>query len=194
MNKQEFLTLNLNQYINKYGINFALIDCNSQDYNITPTKISNIFKSYEDLFEHLFNDCLHGMTQIEFNVVSVLFYIFDVTENEILYDIHYCIDPYDTEFKADLTNVAKLHYDWVESMGWHNSSTNLEKLALIASEIGEAVNECRGTEPTENLKYELADIMLRVIDLQMLLGYDIELNLKHKVYKNILRGNKNRLK
>lgn len=194
MNKQEFLALNINQYITKYGINFSLIDCNLQEYNTQTTKISNIFKTYEDLFEHLFNDCLYGMTQIEFNVVSVLFYIFDVTDNEILYDIHYCIDPYDTGFKVDLSNVAKLHYDWVESMGWHKSSTNLEKLALIASEIGEAVNECRGAEPTENLKYELADIMLRVIDLQMLLGYNIELNLKHKVYKNILRGNKNRLK
>lgn len=194
MNKNEFLQLDINNYIEKYNINFALIDSDITNYYTSYKKISNNFNSYDDLFKHLFNESLHEIIQIEFNVVTVLFYIFDVNENEIIYDIQCCLDPYDTEFKVDLANVAKLHYDWVESMGWHTSSTNLEKLALISSEIGEAVNECRGTEPTENLKYELADIMLRVIDLQMLLGYNIELNLKHKVYKNILRGNKNRLK
>ncbi len=194
MNKNEFLQLDINNYIEKYNINFALIDSDITNYYTSYKKISNNFNSYDDLFEHLFNESLHEIIQIEFNVVTVLFYIFDVNENEIIYDIQCCLDPYDTVFKVDLSNVAKLHYDWVENMGWHTSSTNLEKLALIASEIGEAVNECRGAEPTENLKYELADIMLRVIDLQMLLGYNIELNLKHKVYKNILRGNKNRLK
>lgn len=56
------------------------------------------------------------------------------------------------------------HYDWIERMCWHNN-TVLEALALIASEVGEAVNECRGEAPTEAFGEELADIILRVADL-----------------------------
>ena len=51
-------------------------------------------------------------------------------------------------------------YFWVERMGWHNK-TVLEALALIASEVGEAVNECRGDEPTDAFGEELADICER---------------------------------
>ncbi len=49
----------------------------------------------------------------------------------------------------NISEIAQKQYDWVERMGWHNKFP-LEALALIASEVGEAVNECRGEEPTDD--------------------------------------------
>lgn len=93
----------------------------------------------------------------------------------------------------DLTTLTKLHFDWVEEMGWHNK-TPLEALALVASEVGEAVNECRGEKPTDAFGEELADIVLRVIDLAHWQGVDIESELIKKIEKNRSRGNRGRLK
>ncbi|WP_371378999.1 MazG nucleotide pyrophosphohydrolase domain-containing protein [Thalassotalea aquiviva] len=92
-----------------------------------------------------------------------------------------------------LKEIAKQNYAWVEDMGWHNK-TPLEALALIASEVGEAVNECRGTTPTEHLGEELADILLRVVDLAHWQGIDIEAKVIEKMAKNQIRGNRGRLK
>jgi NTP pyrophosphatase (non-canonical NTP hydrolase) len=93
----------------------------------------------------------------------------------------------------DLKTITQLHFDWVEEMGWHNK-TPLEALALVASEVGEAVNECRGEKPTEDFGEELADIVLRVIDLAHWQGVDIESELIKKIEKNKARGNRGRLK
>jgi NTP pyrophosphatase (non-canonical NTP hydrolase) len=60
--------------------------------------------------------------------------------------------------------IAAKHFDWVERMGWHNKTT-LESLALIASEIGEAANECLDGAYTGHFGEELADIVLRTADL-----------------------------
>jgi NTP pyrophosphatase (non-canonical NTP hydrolase) len=92
-----------------------------------------------------------------------------------------------------LNQMAKQHYAWVESVGWHNKSV-LEQLALIASEVGEAVNECRGDKPTEALGGELADIILRVIDLAYSEGVDIELEVWKKMEICRERGTRGRLK
>lgn len=81
------------------------------------------------------------------------------------------------------------HWRWVEAQGWHNK-TPLEALALIAAEAGEAVNECRGRKPTPQLAEELADIVLRVIDLAACLDIDINLALARKVAKNAAAGKK----
>ena len=88
----------------------------------------------------------------------------------------------------DINDIATRHYEWVEQMGWHNK-TVLEALALIASEVGEAAaesgdndamlaalaritesigraaNQCRKGEVGENFGTELADIILRTLDL-----------------------------
>ena len=93
---------------------------------------------------------------------------------------------------SGLHEIAKAHWDWVESMGWHNKN-ELESLALIASEVGEAVNECRGEKPTKNFGEELADIILRTIDLAHDSGIDIESKVWNKIEKNREKGNyKNR--
>ena len=88
---------------------------------------------------------------------------------------------------------AKQNYDWVERMGWHNKTT-LEALALVASEVGEAINECRGENPTDNFAEELADIVLRVLDIAHWQGIDIEQELLNKMKKNEQRGTRGRLK
>lgn len=72
-----------------------------------------------------------------------------------------------------INEIAKLNYEWVEKMGWHEK-TVLEALALVASEVGEAINECRNESPTERFGEELADIILRVSDIAYWQGIDIE--------------------
>lgn len=93
----------------------------------------------------------------------------------------------------ELNDIARIHFNWVEEMGWHNK-TPLEALALVASEVGEAVNECRGEHPTEAFGEELADIVLRVIDLAHWQGIDIESELLRKMEINKQRGNRGRIK
>lgn len=92
-----------------------------------------------------------------------------------------------------IAETARAQYDWVERMGWHNK-TPLECLALIASEVGEAVNECRGAEPTEKLGEELADIILRTLDFAESLGIDIQDEIKVKMQKNAQNGTRGRVK
>lgn len=79
-------------------------------------------------------------------------------------------------------------------MGW-DKATSLEQLALIASEIGEAVNECRGEKPTDKLGSELADICLRTFGMAEQFGINIESEIIMKMAKNFSKGNfKDRLK
>lgn len=78
-------------------------------------------------------------------------------------------------------------------MGWHNK-TPLEALALVASEVGEAINEWRNEKPSEAFSEELADIILRVLELADWQGLDIEKIIELKMTKNETRGNRGRLK
>lgn len=90
-----------------------------------------------------------------------------------------------------INELQKQQYDWVERMDWHNK-TVLEALALVASEVGEAVNECRGETPTENFGTELADIILRVVDLAEWQGIDLEEVICKKMALNEINGTKGR--
>ena len=91
----------------------------------------------------------------------------------------------------DLNELGAKHYEWVERMGWHNK-TVLEALALIASEVGEAVNECRGEKPTQLLGEELADIILRVVDLAQVQHIDLQQEVLKKMEINEQRGTRGR--
>lgn len=93
----------------------------------------------------------------------------------------------------NINELAEQNYDWVERMGWHNKTT-LEALALVASEVGEAINECRGEKPTPEFAEELADIVLRVLDIAHWQGIDIEKELQAKMLKNEQRGTRGRVK
>ena len=76
-------------------------------------------------------------------------------------------------------------------MGWHNK-TVLEALALIGSEVGEAVNECRGEKPTDEFGTELADIILRTVDLAHWQGIDLAKVISDKMAVNEERGTRGR--
>ncbi len=93
----------------------------------------------------------------------------------------------------NINEIAEKNYQWVEEMGWHNK-TPLEALALVASEVGEAINECRNEKPTEAFGEELADIILRVLDIAHWQGIDIEKEVLTKMTKNKNRGTRGRLK
>ena len=90
-----------------------------------------------------------------------------------------------------INDIATKHSAWVELMGWHNK-TVLEALALIASEVGEAVNECRGETPTEKFGTELADIIVRTLDLMVWQGIDPEAVILAKMAKNETNGTRGR--
>lgn len=86
-----------------------------------------------------------------------------------------------------INELAEKQFEWVERMGWHNK-TVLEALALVGSEVGEAVNECRGEEPTPKFAAQLADIILRVVDLAHWQGIDLEAAITAKMKINEIRG------
>lgn len=90
-----------------------------------------------------------------------------------------------------IREIGLRQHNWVQSQGWHNKSI-LESLALVASEVGEAINECRNDIPTENFGEELADIILRVLDLAETVGVDIEREIMIKMEKNAKRGTRGR--
>lgn len=87
-------------------------------------------------------------------------------------------------FPNDLEFIQEAHIEWVKAKGWYANKTPLESIALIASEIGEAANECRGVVPTGKLGSELADIILRVLVLADELGLDMTSELWNKIEYN----------
>ncbi len=88
----------------------------------------------------------------------------------------------------NLNLLAKQHYEWVEAMNWHNK-TVLEALALIASEIGESAFEHLDSTPTNHFGEELADIMLRTLDLGCWQNVNMDKEVEHSVidwkYKDV---------
>lgn len=72
----------------------------------------------------------------------------------------------------DFNEIGRVNFAWVERMGWH-TKTVMESMALIASEIGEAAAECLNGAPTSSFGEELADIILRVTDLGIENGVDM---------------------
>ncbi|GLX83263.1 MazG nucleotide pyrophosphohydrolase domain-containing protein [Thalassotalea eurytherma] len=92
-----------------------------------------------------------------------------------------------------INEIARQNFQWVEEMGWHNK-TVLEALALVASEVGEAINECRQQEPSPEFAEELADIVLRVLDIAHWQGIDMEKTILEKMEKNQSRGARGRVK
>lgn len=90
-----------------------------------------------------------------------------------------------------LNGIADRHYAWLQEMGWTKANA-LESLALIASEVGEAVNECRGDRPTENFGVELCDIILRTVGLAKHHGIDLNATIQAKMDTNAKNGTRGR--
>ena len=93
----------------------------------------------------------------------------------------------------EINLLAQEQWLWVDKMGWHNKLP-LEYVALIASEIGEVANECRGEQPTEKLGEELADIILRTLDMGHQFGFNMAEEIQAKMSKNYNNGTRGRLK
>ena len=93
----------------------------------------------------------------------------------------------------EINLLAQEQWLWVDKMGWHNKLP-LEYVALIASEIGEVANECRGEQPTEKLGEELADIILRTLDMGHQFGFNMSAEIQAKMIKNYNNGTRGRLK
>jgi NTP pyrophosphatase (non-canonical NTP hydrolase) len=83
---------------------------------------------------------------------------------------------------------------WANSVGWGHH-TILEDLALLASEVGELVNECRGPNVSdEAFASELADVILRTLGIARKYGVDADAAVLAKMRENTRRGNRGRLK
>lgn len=93
----------------------------------------------------------------------------------------------------DISDTAKKHSEWVDEQDWEKT-TVLEKLALVSSEVGEAVNECRGEDWTNNFPLELADIILRVFHLAEKEDIDIEEAIQVKMDENFNRKGRTKRK
>lgn len=82
----------------------------------------------------------------------------------------------------NFNKIAQTHYEWVENMNWHNK-TVLEALALIASEVGEASFEHLDDYPTTHFGEELADIMLRSLDLAYWQQVDLNKEVENIIFE-----------
>ena len=79
-----------------------------------------------------------------------------------------------------LNKIAEEQADWITEMGWARNLP-MEDIGLIGSEVGEAINECRGDTLGTGLAEELADIVLRTLGLAHRSGIDIDHSLRNEV-------------
>ena len=77
------------------------------------------------------------------------------------------------EFK-NYTNIIQkeLHETAVEKGFWENSPDFLNRLMLIVSELGEAAEAYR-KDDQENMREELADTVIRIMDLAENMGFSL---------------------
>ena len=99
------------------------------------------------------------------------------------------------EFREHLSDLCNDIAYIAASKGFWDRVYVLEKLALIASEVGEAIEAARSQSPQQSVKIpnhsmlaeELADIVIRVLDLATALDIDIPLAIVQKHRYNISR-------
>jgi len=85
-----------------------------------------------------------------------------------------------------LIDLQNDHREFVVAMGWDNSKTPLESVALIHEEVAELGHELRQWKTDENaVSDELADVILRVIDLSAELGINIQKAVEFKITHNL---------
>ena len=87
---------------------------------------------------------------------------------------------------ASLSELQKMHDNFVVELNGRGAKTPLEGLALICEEIGELSHEIRKKEPNNlNISYELADIVLRTMDLASEMNLNLEKAVLAKIEYNI---------
>ena len=88
-------------------------------------------------------------------------------------------------------------HDWARGKGWWEQPSVPEKLALVHSEVSEALEEYRndrmdvwvmeGSKKPEGFGIELADAMIRIMDLAGYLDIDLEELIEKKMSYNETR-------
>ena len=79
-----------------------------------------------------------------------------------------------------LNKIAKEVHENAKAKGWWDEKRNIpELLCLIHSEVSEALEAYR-KDDHENFREELADILIRVLDLACSENIDIELEVEKK--------------
>ena len=95
-----------------------------------------------------------------------------------------------TYYAPQLNTLAMEIGKWRERKGFETSADNVpEKLALIHSEVSEALEADRSGN-AENFAEELADTIIRILDLSNALGIDITGAVRWKMEKNEGRPHK----
>lgn len=89
--------------------------------------------------------------------------------------------------RNNFDGLTLIHGNWLAKMGY-NKATPLEALALVTSEIGEAVNECRHGQPSDHFGEELADIVLRVMGIASQHKIDLLGEIYSKIQRNLESG------
>lgn len=86
----------------------------------------------------------------------------------------------------DIQELQNKHAVFIAAMGWRNSKSPLECTALICEEIGELTHELRQYNiDNDAVASELADIILRAVDLASEMGLDIQAAVERKVRNNM---------
>jgi len=89
----------------------------------------------------------------------------------------------DMEFQS---LALEIHENAVEHGWWEAQRSTPELLCLVHSEVSEALEAYRNKDD-ENFAEELADIIIRVLDMAIGLGINIQEEVIKKHFKNIKR-------
>lgn len=93
------------------------------------------------------------------------------------------------DVRMDLNEVAKEVHQINKEKGFYDGDVNIaEKLCLIHSEVSEALEADRegnyDRRKPDCIQNELADIIIRTLDLSAYIGMDIQQTIRYKIAKN----------
>ena len=104
-----------------------------------------------------------------------------------------------------LNELARKCHEDAKSLGWYDegkTKSDVENLMMVVTELAEAVEEIRNEKPAfyyhptddreikkpEGIAVEIADAIIRLLDMSAYKGYDIETVIKEKLAFNLTRG------